>query len=79
MHTLFELKQMFENKQITIKEYNGWKLILGNGDDWGLAFDEYMVNNQVVTRKEIPQYIKNYEEPVEEKKAKTKTKKRTKK
>ena len=52
MHTLNELKQFLESKEIKIKFYNGWKMIVGK-DTWGMAHDILYCNSEPVHKKEV--------------------------
>lgn len=52
MHSLNELKQLLESKEIKIKFYNGWKLIVGK-DTWGMAHDILYCNSEPVHKKEV--------------------------
>lgn len=44
MHSLSELKTFFTNHEITVKEYNGFSLIVGK-DTWTMAHGVYYRNN----------------------------------
>ena len=50
--TLKELKEFLESKQIPIKSYNGWQLVIGKST-WGMAHDVLYCNREPVTKKEI--------------------------
>ena len=52
MHTLVELKQFLESKQIHVKSYNGWQLVVGK-ETWGMINDVYYCGNTPVAKKEI--------------------------
>ena len=52
MHSLSELKAFLESKQIQIKSYNGWQIVIGN-DTWGMSNDVIYCNKDPVTKKEI--------------------------
>ena len=52
MHTLLELKDFLESKEIKVKSYSGWQLVVGN-DTWGMLNDVYYCNNDPVPKKEI--------------------------
>ena len=52
MHTLLDLKDFLESKQIKVKSYTGWQLVVGN-DTWGMLNDVYYCNDDAVPKKDI--------------------------
>jgi hypothetical protein len=52
MNNLVELKNFLESKEIRVKSYNGWQLVIGN-DTWGMINDVYYCNSEPVPKKEI--------------------------
>ena len=52
MHSLSELKVYLESKQIKVKSYNGWRLVVGR-DNWGMVNDVIYCNDEPVHKKQI--------------------------
>jgi len=52
MHSLTELKELFETVGIEIVSFNGMFLYTAHGK-WGMFRDEYYLNGQMITRKHI--------------------------
>ena len=52
MHSLRELRDFLETKEIKVKSYNGWQLIVGK-ETWGMAHDVIYCGSEPVTKKEI--------------------------
>lgn len=52
MHSLSELKNFLESKQVKVKSYNGWQLVVGKSN-WGLLSDVFYCDSQPVPKKEI--------------------------
>lgn len=52
MHSLSELKKLFLDKEIPVKEFTGWKLKVRK-DVWTMQDDQYYCNNELVKRKDI--------------------------
>ena len=51
MHSLNELKALIE-RSFGVLAFNGMFLVTVHGQ-WGMAGDEYYLNNRMITRKEI--------------------------
>ena len=45
MHSLTELRDFLASKEIEIKEFNGWRLIVGK-DIWTMLQDSFYKNNE---------------------------------
>ena len=57
MHSLSELKQIFEERGFKIKKWEGWILVVGK-DKYTMLNDEYYINNILIKRKELLASIK---------------------
>ena len=51
MHSLTELRDFLASKEIEIKEFNGWRLIVGK-DIWTMFQDSFYKNNEKQSLKE---------------------------
>jgi len=51
MHSLTELRDFLVSKEIEIKEFNGWRLIVGK-DIWTMFQDSFYKNNEKQSLKE---------------------------
>lgn len=54
MHSLSQLKAKLESVNQQIISFNGMTLVTEHGE-WTMKADEYYLNNQHITRKEIKQ------------------------
>lgn len=52
MHSLVEFKQFLESKEIAVKSYNGWQLVIGSST-WGIINDVFYCNGEPIPKKEI--------------------------
>jgi hypothetical protein len=52
MHSLAELRDFLESKEIKIKSYNGWQIVVGK-ETWGMAHDVIYCGAEPVAKKEI--------------------------
>ena len=52
MHSLTDLRDFLESKEIKVKSYNGWQLVVGK-DVWGMSHDAIYCNGELIPKKEI--------------------------
>jgi hypothetical protein len=57
MHTIVELRELFQQHKIRIEESMGWYLRC-NGDRWTMLDDVYYLNDKPVNKKEVIAYAR---------------------
>lgn len=58
MHSLCDLKKLFENSGIEIEHFSGWQIITVEHGTWSMVFDEYYRNRELISRDDIKKYLK---------------------
>jgi hypothetical protein len=58
MHSLLDLKKLFDKNNIKIVDFDGACLNTKQHGRWGLAHGEYRQNGEIRTRKEIDAMVK---------------------